>query len=81
MDPYLIEFPVQESDEMVFTSHDGEEFIYVLEGTLEFRTVDRIEVLNTGDAIYIESDVSHSFRCINNKPAKALAVVWTNKGA
>lgn len=81
MDPYLIEFPVQESDEMVFTSHDGEEFIYVLEGTLEFRTVDRIEVLNTGDAIYIESDVSHSFRCINNKPAKALAVLWANKAA
>lgn len=80
MEPFLVEFPIQESDQMVFTSHEGEEFIYVLEGTVEFRTVDRIEVLNKGDSIYIESEVSHSFRCLNDQPARAVAVLWTNRG-
>ncbi len=80
MEPFLVEFPIQESDQMVFTSHEGEEFIYVLEGTVEFRTVDRIEVLNRGDSIYIESEVSHSFRCLNDQPARAVAVLWTNRG-
>jgi len=40
--------------------------------------VDRVEVLEGGDSIYIDSDLSHSFRCVGEKPAKALAVLWTN---
>ncbi len=79
MDPYLVEFPMRESHDMVFTTHEGEEFIYILEGKVEFRTVDRVEVLEAGDSIYIDSDLSHSFRCLQNKPAKAIAVLWTNK--
>ena len=78
MEPFLVEFPVIEPDRMAFTSHEGEEFLYVIEGAVEFRTVDRVEVLEGGDSIYIDSDLSHSFRCVGEKPAKALAVLWTN---
>jgi len=81
MEPFLVEFPVQDSEQMVFMSHEGEEFIYVMEGRLEFRTVDRVEILEQGDSIYIESDLSHSFRRLSSEPAKALAVVWTRHGA
>ncbi len=77
MEPFLVEFPIQESEEMTFQSHEGEEFLYVLEGCVEFRTVDRVEKLDPGDSIYFESDVSHSFRCLSDKPAKALAVIWS----
>lgn len=77
MDPFLVEFHVQSSDEMIFQSHEGEEFLYVTEGQVEFRTVDRVEILSTGDSIYFESDISHSFRCVSETPAKALAVIWS----
>jgi len=77
IEPFLIEFPPQQTDEMIFMSHDGEEFMYIMEGTVEFRTVDRVEILGAGDSIYFESDLSHSFRCISDKPAKALAAVWS----
>lgn len=77
MEPFLVEFPVQETSDMVFVSHDGEEFLSLLEGTLEFRSVDRVEVLNAGDSIYFESDLSHSFRCLGEKPARAIVVVWS----
>jgi transcriptional regulator with XRE-family HTH domain len=77
MEPLLVEFPAQDTGEMVFMSHDGEEFLYVLEGTVEFRSIDRVEVLEPGDSIYFESDLSHSFRCIGENPAKALAVIWS----
>lgn len=79
MDPFLVEFPLQASDEMVFNSHEGEEFLHVLEGTLEFRSNNRMEVLNPGDSIYFESDVSHSFRRIGQSPAKAIAVIWNKR--
>ena len=77
MNPFLVEFPVQNTEEMVFMSHEGEEFLYLLEGEVEFRTVDRVEILQAGDSIYFESDVSHSFRCVSGTPAKALAVIWS----
>lgn len=76
MEPFLVEFPVQDTSEMVFMNHEGEEFLHVLEGTLEFRSVDRVEVLKAGDSIYFESDLSHSFRCLGEEPAKAIVVVW-----
>jgi transcriptional regulator with XRE-family HTH domain len=76
MEPFLVEFPVQDTSEMVFMNHDGEEFLHVLEGTLEFRSVSRVEVLESGDSIYFESDLSHSFRCLGEKAARAIVVVW-----
>jgi len=77
MDPFLVEFPLQTTEDMVFMSHEGEEFLYVMEGKVEFRTIDRIEVLEPGDSIYFESDMSHSFRCVSDQPARALAVMWS----
>jgi transcriptional regulator with XRE-family HTH domain len=76
MEPFLVEFPVQDTSEMIFMNHEGEEFLHLLEGTLEFRSIDRVEVLGPGDSIYFESELSHSFRCLGEKPARALVVVW-----
>ena len=79
MDPFMVEFPFQDIREMVFNSHEGEEFLYILEGTLEFRSTDRVEVLNAGDSIYFQSDVSHSFRRLSEGPARAIAVIWNKR--
>lgn len=76
MEPFLVEFPVQETSDMVFNSHEGEEFLHVIEGELEFRSVDYVTTLHPGDNIYFESDVSHSLRCLGGTPAKAFVVVW-----
>ncbi len=77
MEPFMVEFPVQETSDMVFVNHEGEEFLHVLEGDLEFRSVNRVEVLETGDSIYFESDLNHSFRCLGEQPARAIVVVWS----
>lgn len=77
MEPFLVEFPVQDTSEMIFMNHEGEEFLHVLEGSLEFRSIDRVEILGPGDSIYFESELSHSFRCLGEKPARAIVVVWS----
>jgi transcriptional regulator with XRE-family HTH domain len=79
MDPFMVEFPLQDISEMVFNSHEGEEFLHVFKGTVEFRSTDRVEVLNAGDSIYFQSDVSHSFRSLGEVPAKAIAVIWSKR--
>ncbi len=77
MEPFLVEFLPLETGDMVFMSHEGEEFHYVLEGKVEFRTDDRVEVLYPGDSLYFESEINHSFRSLDGKPAKVIACVWS----
>jgi transcriptional regulator with XRE-family HTH domain len=77
MEPRLVEFQPLDTGNMVFTNHEGEEFVFVLEGRLEFRTDDRVEILEPGDTIYFESEINHSFRSLDEKPARAIAVVWS----
>jgi transcriptional regulator with XRE-family HTH domain len=77
MEPFLVEFLPLETGDMVFMSHEGEEFHFVLEGKVEFRTDDRVEVLYPGDSLYFESEINHSFRSLDGKPAKVVATVWS----
>ena len=76
MEPLLVEFVPMETAEMVFTSHEGEEFLFLLDGKLEFRTNDRVEILSAGDALYFDSALNHSFRSLTEAPARAVVVVW-----
>lgn len=76
MEPLFVEFLPMETGDMVFSFHEGEEFVYLLEGRLEFRTDDRVEVLEAGDAIYFDSDVNHAFRGLDGRSARAVVVVW-----
>ena len=57
------------------TTHDGEEFVHVLEGYVEL-TVGHAEpiVLGPGDSAYYRSDVPHSFRNTGRGVARFLGV-------
>lgn len=76
MEPFLVEFKRKRADQVSYFSHDGEEFVYLLEGTLEFRTEHLKYVLYPGDSLYFESSVPHAFRALERKNARALAVVY-----
>ena len=56
-------------------SHPGQEFEYVLEGTLKIHIHDHEIVLNTGDSIFFDSSYKHAMEALNDKPVKLLAVV------
>ena len=52
----------------------------VASGAYVVGEIDRVEVLEPGDTIYFESDISHSFRCLSEQPARAVVVLWTALG-
>lgn len=56
-------------------SHAGQEFNYVLDGTLKVYIHDNEIVLNKGDSIYFDSKYEHAMEAMDGKPAKFLAVV------
>jgi transcriptional regulator with XRE-family HTH domain len=51
-----------------FRSHPGEEFAYVLEGTLRFWIGDAVFDLNPGDSIHFKSTVNHRMENPGEKP-------------
>lgn len=56
-------------------SHPGQEFNYVLEGTLMI-VVDKHEIiLNEGDSIYFDSGYQHAMKSLNGQRARFLAVI------
>jgi len=79
MEPFLVEFEVRDKKDMVFFSHEGEEFIFVLEGELEFRTPDEVHILSPGDSLYFESEQPHAFRGIGRENSKAVAVIYASE--
>ena len=77
MDPFIIDiFPSSEED-VKLSTHEGEEFIYVLEGEVEIKYGKDTYHLAKGDSIYYESIVAHHVHSFGNENAKILAVVYT----
>ena len=76
MEPFIVEIePGLQSDYML-SSHEGEEFIYVLEGEIEINYGKEVYNLRKGDSIYLDSIVLHNVHAGNNQSAKILAVVY-----
>ena len=73
MDPFIFTFPPR-IDRHVFFEHRGEEFLFVLSGTVEFQVGDERFTLRKGDSIYFDSSVPHRGRSVGRE-ARALVVI------
>ena len=56
-------------------THPGQEFNYVLEGSLKIYIHNNEIILNEGDSIFFDSTYEHAMMALNNKPAKFLAMI------
>ncbi len=71
---YMAEFPKRLENEVCEHSHDGAEFLLVLEGQLEIRYHDETHLLNAGDSVYFDAAESHSYRGLSKSGAKAVVI-------
>ena len=76
MEPFLITVELgPESAPIPLNAHPGQEFEYLLEGSLRV-VVDRHEVvLAAGDSIYFDSGHPHGIQALGGAPAKFVAVI------
>jgi quercetin dioxygenase-like cupin family protein len=61
-------------------SHPGEEVIYVLEGTFEYRVAGRPVTVGPGGVLFIPAGVVHSARNLGSAEAIELATYIVDKG-
>ena len=74
IDPYIIDITYEEDYKL--SSHEGEEFIYVLEGEIEVEYGKDKFTVAAGDSIFYDSVVPHHLHSSRDK-AKILAVLYT----
>jgi transcriptional regulator with XRE-family HTH domain len=77
MEPFLVEFEPGKWDESLLYSHDGEEFIYLVQGELELHYGQEVMVLKPGDSIYYDSSEAHGYVARGEEKAKAVAVLFS----
>ena len=73
MDPFVFTFP-SKIDRHVFFDHGGEEFVFILSGTVVFQVGDTRYTLEEGDTIYFDAAIPHRGWSVG-PDAKALVVV------
>jgi len=67
--------PKPMEDDFYRNIHSGQEFNFVLEGSLMLNINGKNIVLNQGDSIYFDSSLPHGMKSLHNKPVKFLAVI------
>lgn len=76
MEPFVIEINPTDENNFQLSAHEGEEFIYVMEGQLEIDYGKEKYQLSEGDSIFYDSIVKHHVHGLPGKSAKILAVVY-----
>lgn len=76
MQPYIV---VEDFEFGETLTHDGEEFVYILEGGIDLLHGTEIYRLNKGDYAYFDSNIPHNARSVGEKKAHTLVVIFPHK--
>jgi transcriptional regulator with XRE-family HTH domain len=75
-EPFVVTVePKPENAAVQTNSHPGQEFNYVIDGSLKLIIKDQVIILEEGDSIYFDSGCEHAMVARNNRPASFLAII------
>lgn len=76
-EPFLVTVEAKPAGTPVsINSHPGQEFNYILEGTLKIRIHDHDIILEAGDSIFFDANFGHGMEALQGKAAKFLAIIF-----
>jgi len=76
MEPFFVEILPESAREKKLSSHEGEEFIVVIKGSIEICYGKETRILNEGDSAYYNSIVPHYVSCAGKEKAEIHAVIY-----
>lgn len=77
-EPFLVEAGYDEAADngiILQRSHDGQEFDYILSGSLKVKIDDHEFIMEAGDSVYYDASHKHGMVATNGQPCVFLAVV------
>jgi transcriptional regulator with XRE-family HTH domain len=75
MEPAIVRMKGKDQEkEVKEISHGGQEFVYVIEGTVEMTLGNKKFILKKGDTVYFDGEIPHKGISLSKKPARSLNV-------
>lgn len=74
---YLVTLDPKKEHEMVAYQHDGEEFMFVIDGKVEVKVGEDIHVIKKGEHVHFNSGIQHHLRNLSSKISTLIVVVYT----
>ena len=78
MEPFIVTLEPATVKAAKTSVHEGEEFIFVLEGEMEVILGSHTDILYPGDSIYYDSTIPHKVQCHQDKVTRILAVIYAS---
>lgn len=75
MEPFLMEFEARAWSEDLLVSHEGQEFLFLLEGEVDFYYGDKTYHIKPGDSVFYDSREPHAFVAVSDIPPRGVAVL------
>ncbi|MBE6837251.1 MAG: helix-turn-helix domain-containing protein [Ruminococcus sp.] len=78
IEPLLVKAPYDDAEQdkpIKLSVHEGQEWDYVIKGSLKFVIGDHIEILNEGDSLYYNSNTPHGMIAYGGEDCEFLAVL------
>ncbi|MCL2106041.1 MAG: cupin domain-containing protein [Oscillospiraceae bacterium] len=80
-DPYLVTVEPGKNELLTWYSHEGQEFNYMVSGTMEVLHGSAVYEMKEGDSIFFDSGLPHTMKALGDKAARFIAVVIKPDGA
>jgi len=74
LNAYYAEFQPLQPGKARLHHHSGVEFLSVLRGKMELHIGTEDHILESGDSIYFDSSLPHSYRRVSQKPCSAIVI-------
>lgn len=75
IEPLYVTIPQGANRELSPNAHEGQEFDYILSGTMRIVVAGHEVILRPGDSIYYDSRAPHAMTCADDEPVHFLAMV------
>jgi len=75
MEPFLLTLPVKPKKRTVY-QHEGEEILFVIQGTMKFLYDTEEYIVNEGDCIYFDSCLPHFGESVGPEEVKCFMVIY-----
>jgi len=74
-EPFMVTVEPQKDEKMTMHDHEGQEFVYMVSGKMEFHIESVEHILSQGDSVYFDGALPHAMKAAGNEPAKFISVV------
>lgn len=73
---FRVKIEAMKDHEGVSYNHEGEEFVYVLTGTIEIVVGEHVNTLSPGESLHFNSGIQHHLKNIGETDAELLVVIY-----